>query len=63
MSFAEKARLAEVKILSFLLLSSSECKLRKYDSNSQQTMVESMGDTIPRTSQLDLGVRVSPHPA
>ena len=62
MSFAEKARLAEVKKLSFLLLSSG-CKLRKYDSNSQQTMVESMGDTIPRTSQLDLGVRVSPHPA
>ena len=62
MSFAEKARLAEVKKLSFLLLSSG-CKLRKYDSNFQQTMVESMGDTIPRTSQLDLGVRVSPHPA
>jgi hypothetical protein len=38
MSFAKKARLAEVKILSFLLLSSSECKLRKYDSNSQQTI-------------------------
>ncbi|MEH1929299.1 hypothetical protein, partial [Nostoc sp.] len=27
------------------------------------TWVESMGDIIPRTSQLNLGVRLSPHPA
>ncbi|MEH2444113.1 Uma2 family endonuclease, partial [Nostoc sp.] len=26
-------------------------------------LVESMGDIIPRTSQLNLGVRLSPHPA
>ncbi|MEH1988807.1 MAG: aspartyl protease, partial [Nostoc sp.] len=28
-----------------------------------EVMVESMGDIIPRTSQLNLGVRLSPHPA
>jgi hypothetical protein len=27
------------------------------------SVVESMGDIIPRTSQLNLGVRLSPHPA
>ncbi|MEH1784316.1 MAG: hypothetical protein V7L23_01610, partial [Nostoc sp.] len=31
--------------------------------NSSSTLVESMGDIIPRTSQLNLGVRLSPHPA
>ena len=32
-------------------------------SYEARKLVESMGDIIPRTSQLNLGVRLSPHPA
>ncbi|MEH2279927.1 MAG: DUF4347 domain-containing protein, partial [Nostoc sp.] len=32
-------------------------------SSIRDSLVESMGDIIPRTSQLNLGVRLSPHPA
>ncbi|MEH2346230.1 MAG: DUF1802 family protein, partial [Nostoc sp.] len=33
------------------------------DESIVNSLVESMGDIIPRTSQLNLGVRLSPHPA